>query len=410
MPDLIAPHGGLSEPVNRTVAELPAATKTLPISDADLSSLYRFGDGGLSPLTGPMTKAQYDQVLEEEVIVRDGKKYAWTIPLAFPADFATAKGITAGDRVSLVNSKGEAVGVLDVKDVYPWEKLKYLKSVYMSDRADHPGAHMTLKDERSYLVGGDVSVLPQPKHPQYGDTVLTPRETRKLFAAKGWDRVVAFQTRNPLHRAHEYALVVGAERLAASHQNVGAVLNPLIGETKGDDVDAATRMATYRALIERKALGEGDTDEALWAKLGKKFSDNLILLGLDIKMFYAGPKEAVMHGIYRQNFGFTDIIIGRKHADAPYDDGKDIWDGLLAQKMFDTLKGELLIQPVKVGFAAFFEELGRVGLVEEYGPKGYKTVSISGRDLREQLRGGTLPDPRIMRPETAQILIDRMKG
>jgi sulfate adenylyltransferase len=117
-----------------------------------------------------------------------------------------------------------------------------------------------------------------------------------------------------------------------------------------------------------------------------------------------------MHAIYRQNFGFTDIVIGRKHADAPYEDGKDIWDGLAAQRKFDELKGELLIRPVKIGFAAFYEELGRVGLVDEWGPKGYKQVSISGRELREKLRGGVLPDPRVMRPETARILIECMKG
>ena len=175
-------------------------------------------------------------------------------------------------------------------------------------------------------------------------------------------------------------------------------------------MDAATRMRTYRALIENKALGQGDKDEALWRKVGCDITDRIILLGLDIKMFYGGPKEAIMHGIYRQNFGFTDIIIGRKHADAPYDDGKDIWDGLAAQRKFDELKGELLIKPVKVGFAAYYEELGRVGLVDEYGPKGYKQVSISGREMREKLRAGELPDPRVMRPETARILIERMRA
>ncbi len=111
-------------------------------------------------------------------------------------------------------------------------------------------------------------------------------------------------------------------------------------------------MRTYRALIEGGSFGEGDINEELWKTKSFKFSDQLALLGLDIKMFYAGPKEAVMHAIYRQNFGYTHIVIGRKHADAPYDDGKDIWDGLAAQRMFDELKGELLIQPVKVGFAA----------------------------------------------------------
>ena len=410
MADLIPPHGGLTEPVNRTRADVGSHPKKVALSDADLSSLYRIGDGGLSPLTGPMTRAEWDRVLDEEVIERDGQKYAWTIPIAFPVDESTAKGLKVGETVSLVNARGEVVGSLDVKDVYPWDKPKYIKGVYQTDRTDHPGGHMTMKDERTHLVGGDVWVRPQPKHPEYGHLVLTPRESRTLFREKGYERVVAFQTRNALHRAHEYALVVGLERLTREGHFAAAVLNPLIGETKSDDVDALSRMRTYRALIDNKVLGQGDTDEDLWKKVGRTFGDQVLLLGLDIKMFYAGPKEAVMHAIYRQNFGFTDIIIGRKHADAPFDDKGEIWDGLAAQRKFDELKGELLIKPVKVGFAAFFEELGRVVLVDEYGPKGYKTVSISGRDLREQLRGGKLPDPRIMRPETAKVLIEKMKG
>src|SRR5437016_14432868 len=145
-------------------------------------------------------------------------------------------------------------------------------------------------------------------------------------------------------------------------------------------------------------MGQSDVDVALWKKAGCYLTDRILLLGLDIKMFYGGPKEAIMHAIYRQNFGFTHIVIGRKHADAPYDDGKDIWDGLAAQRKFEELKGELLIQPVKVGFAAFYEELGRVGLVDEYASKGYHAVSISGRELREKLRAGELPDAPIMRP------------
>jgi sulfate adenylyltransferase len=418
MSDLIAPHGGLQEPVERTVSlakadqfrKQAAGLKKVPVSDADLSTLYRLGDGGLSPLTGPMGREAFHRVLDEEVIVANGKKYAWTIPLSFPVDAELAKQIKVGETVALVNSQNEVVGTLKVSDVFPFDKKKYLKVVYQTERTDHPGARMVESDSRDMLLGGEVEVLPQPKHPEYGDLVLTPRETRALFHKRGWKRVVAFQTRNPLHRAHEYALVLGLERLTRDGHFAGAVLNPLVGETKGDDVDAATRMRTYRALIDNKALGQGDKDEDLWKKTGYDLTDQLILLGLDIKMFYAGPKEAVMHAIYRQNFGFTDIVIGRKHADAPYDDGKDIWDGLAAQRKFDELKGELLIKPVKVGFAAFYEELGRVGLVEECAPKGYKQVSISGRDLREKLRAGQAPDPRVMRPETANILIESMKG
>jgi sulfate adenylyltransferase len=269
---------------------------------------------------------------------------------------------------------------------------------------------MVLDDPRDLLVGGEIQMLPPARHAEYGDLILTPRETRALFAKKGFQRVVAFQTRNPLHRAHEYALVAGLERLTRDGHFAGAVLNPLVGETKGDDVDAATRMRTYRALIDNKVLGEGDIDEELWKKAGRKFGDQVLLLGLDIKMFYAGPKEAVMHAIYRQNFGFTDIVIGRKHADAPFDDGTDIWDGLAAQRKFDELQGDLAIKPVKVGFAAYYAELGRVGLVDEHASKGWKPVSISGRELRDKLRAGELPDPRVMRPETAKVLIERMKA
>jgi sulfate adenylyltransferase len=416
MQDWIPSHGGLTEPVDRTVPapEVPdfmgqaAGLKRVRVSDADLSSLYRLGDGGLSPLTGPMDRATFNRVLDDEVIVHRGKTYAWTIPISFPVEQALARSLKAGETVSLVNNQEHVVGTLTVSDTFPFEKLRYLKSVYGTERTDHPGGHMVLKDPRETLLGGEVRVLPQPKHPEYGHYVLSPRETRALFHQRGWKRVVAFQTRNPLHRAHEYALVVGVERLTREGHFTGAVLNPLVGETKGDDVDAATRMRTYRALVENRVLGQGDKDEALWQKAGCDFNDHLLLLGLDIKMFYAGPKEAIMHAIYRQNFGFTDIIIGRKHADAPYDDGSDIWDGLAAQRKFDDLKGELLIKPVKVGFAAFYEELSRVGLVDECAPKGYKQVSISGRELREKLRAGSLPDPRIMRPETARILIEAM--
>jgi sulfate adenylyltransferase len=407
---LILPHGGASEPVNRTSALLdPLSTEKILVSDADLSTLYRIADGGLSPLTGPMVKEEYDRVLEEEVIVRGGKKYAWTIPLAFPVDEARVRHLHVGTRHPLVNEKGNVVGELDVKDIYPWDKKKYNASVYGTAREDHPGARIANSDPRTYLVGGEVRVLPQPKHPAYGDLVLSPRETRALFAQKKFQRVVAFQTRNALHRAHEYALVVGLERLTREGFFTGAVLNPLVGETKSDDVDAVTRMKTYRALIDGKALGVGDTDEDLWKKVGRPFIDHVLLLGLDIKMFYAGPKEAVMHSIYRQNFGFTNIVIGRKHADAPFDDKSEIWDGLAAQRKFDELKGELLIKPVKVGFAAYYAELGRVGLVEEYAPKGWKPVNISGTELREKLKKGELPDPGIMRPETARVLAEKYR-
>lgn len=416
MNDLIAPHGGLTEPVTRTVpadaiseflgkaAKLPK----VPVSDADLSTVYRFGDGGLSPLTGPMVSEVYDRVLDEMVIEHSGGTYAWTIPLSLPVTADLAKTLTTGGEVALVNSAGQIVATLIVEDVFPWDKKKYLRQVYLTDRTDHPGGDMVLKGDadKDFLIGGTIQVLPQPKHPRFGKYVLTPREVRRLLATKGWQRVVAFQTRNPLHRAHEYALVYGLETLLRAGHNAGACLNPLIGETKGDDVDADVRMHTYEALIDNRSLGEGDSDPALWGPRGETVPDRVILLGLDIKMFYGGPKEAIMHAIYRQNFGFTDIIIGRKHADAPYHDGTAIWGDFDAQTIFQQLKGDLKIQPLNVGFAAYYDSIGRVDLMDNHVNE--KPVFISGKQVRQCLIEGKPVDPRIMRESTSKILTEAM--
>ena len=178
--------------------------------------------------------------------------------------------------------------------------------------------------------------------------------------------------------------------MRAGH-NAGACLNPLIGETKGDDVDADVRMHTYEVLIQNRVLGDGDSDPELWRSLGQSAPDRVILLGLDIKMFYGGPKEAVMHAIYRQNFGFSDIIIGRKHADAPYHDGKAIWGDFDAQEIFTRLAGDLQIRPLLVGFAAYYESLGRVDLMDNHPQE--KPVFISGKEVRKALVEGRPVDP-----------------
>ena len=184
------------------------------------------------------------------------------------------------------------------------------------------------------------------------------------------------------------------ETLLREGHNAGACLNPLIGETKGDDVDADVRMHTYEVLIQTRWLGDGDSDPRLGVLRGESVPDRVILLGLDIKMFYGGPKQAVMHGIYRQNFGFTDIVIGTKHADAPYHDGKPIWRDFDAQEIFNHLKGDLKIHPLLVGFAAYYESAGRVDLMDNH--KDEKPVFISGKDVRKALLEGRPVDPRIM--------------
>jgi sulfate adenylyltransferase len=416
MSDLIPPHGGLTEPASCMVAPsaeaglvADAAKMTrVPVSDADLSSVYRFGDGGLSPLAGPMDGPTYHRVLDDMVIERDGRLYAWSIPLSIPVTRALAARIRRGDTVALTNG-GQVVATLTVSDLFEWDKPHYLRCVYGTQRTDHPGADMVLRGDadKTHLLGGTLQVRPQPKHPKFGKYVLSPREVRALLRQKGWARVVAFQTRNPLHRAHEYALVYGLETLLRQSLDAGACLNPLIGETKGDDVHADVRMDTYEALIQTRALGDGDSDPSLWGPRGESVPDRVILLGLDIKMFYGGPREAVMHAIYRQNFGFTDLIIGRRHADAPYHDGSAIWDDFDAQEIFSTLKGDLQIRPLKVGFAAFYESIGRVDLTDNH--PGEKPVSISGKDVRKALLEGRDVDPRIMRPSTSRILAAAMR-
>jgi len=413
---LVPVHGGLSKLVENTIPlsqrkAFLAEAEGLPsvvVTKADLSAVYRLGDGALSPLEGLMQSEEWHQVLEEMVILREGTKYVWGIPISFPLTDEEAATLSPGCKLVLRNEEGEIVATVSDVEVFEYDKKKYNQCVYVTDRFDHPGGHMVKDDPRTKLLGGRIQTLPQPLNLHYGQFMLSPRMTRALIRDRKWERVVAFQTRNPLHRAHEYALVAGVEQLTRAGHYSGVILNPLMGELKGDDVPAGTRMDTYQRLHDERLLGKGDKDEALWAEKGYDLTDVFELIGLDIKMYYGGPREAIMHSIYRQNYGFSDIIIGRKHADAPYDDGAAIWGDFDAHEIFDKLPGELHIQPCKVGFAAFYESLGRVDLMEKHPDE--KPVFISGSKVREQLLSGETPDSRIMRPETAEVLIKAYRG
>ena len=405
---VIAPvHGGLAAPIDRISADAVKAAAGLPrieVNEVDRTTLYRIADGTLSPLDGPMGRADYEAVLAKGAIERGGRSWAWTIPVVLPVTDAEAQQLKAGGHVALAHG-GRVFGMLKVSDVYDWDKSRFVSTVYRTERTDHPGAKLWLSDERTKLVGGEITLEPFVETRPFARRVMSPRQTRALIAQRGWEQSVAFQTRNPLHRAHEYALVYGAEKLLReTAKKTGVVLNPLVGQLKGDDVPAATRMETYEALVTQRQLGDGDKDAALWQQHGQDLNDQLELVGLDMRMYYGGPAEAVMHAIYRQNLGFTHFIIGRKHADAPYADGAPIWGDFDAQTVFQQLGGHLAIGTVNVGFAAFFEEINRVGLVEEN--KGKTVVSISGTKVREQLTNGECPDPRIMRESTARVLVD----
>jgi sulfate adenylyltransferase len=415
--DLVPVHGGLAAPIDRVVSlkerrrflDEAAGLPRLRVTKADLSSVHRFADGALSPCDGPMRESLWHEVLDRASIAgSDGRRYAWTIPLALPASDAEARKLANGGSSAIETENGEIVAILDDLSVFAFDKTKYVRSVYGTERVDHPGARTVTEDERTKLVGGAIRALPQRTHPEYGQYMLSPRLVRAWIREKKWDRALAFQTRNPLHRAHEYALVAGAERLTRAGFFTGVVLNPLVGELKGDDVPAAIRMQAYRMLHDRRLLGEGDKDESLWESVGYDLSDVFELIGLDIKMFYGGPKEAVMHAIYRQNHGFSDLVIGRKHADAPFDDGSPIWGDFDAQEIFDALPGELHLTPCKIGFAAYYESIGRVDLTENHA--GEKPVTVSGTQVRKELQSGQRPDSRILRPEISDVLIAAYRG
>lgn len=401
-------HGG-GELVDRIVTELES-TEVLPriaVNPVDETSMYRIADGVLSPLIGPMDEADYQSVLKEKCITRDGKPLAWTIPISLPVTDEEAKTLPDGAKAALVNESGKIFGTLDVSSVYDWDKDVFISAVYGTDRKDHPGARLWTSDDRSKLVGGTISLLPFEDARPFSGKIVSPKQMRAKLAEAGYGASIAFQTRNPLHRAHEYALVYGAETLlrqVGDTAKVGVFLNPLVGQLKGDDVPAATRMLTYEKLIDGKFLGVGDIDEELWKAKSQNLDDQVHLAGLDMRMFYGGPSEAVMHAIYRQNLGITHFIIGRKHADAPYDDKEAIWGDFDAQEIFQNLKGDLNIKTVNVGFAAYFEEIKKVGLVTEN--KGKTSVSISGTKIRAMLNSGEKPDDRVMRPSTAEILIE----
>jgi sulfate adenylyltransferase len=402
----IAPvHGGLEAPVNRIVEGAQPEWEKLEqiyVNEIDRTTLYRIADGTLSPLTGPMVESDYKSVLRKATIERGGKAWAWGIPTILPITDDEAENCKIGDTIALTHD-GEIFGTIKVRSVYDWDKKEFIQGCYGTDRTDHPGARLWTEDSRTKIVGGEIHLVPFVDDREFAHRVLSPVETRKLIEEKGWEQSIAFQTRNPLHRAHEYALVYGAETiLRETGRKTGVILNPLVGQLKGDDVPADTRMKTYVTLVEEHFLGQGDKDEALWKEKGQNFDDAVCLVGLDMRMYYGGPREALMHAIYRQNCGFTHFIIGRKHADAPYDDKTSIWGDFDAQEIFANLAGHLAIKTVNVGFAAYFEELGRVGLVAENKDK--TSVNISGTTMREILGNGEMPDERVMRPSTAKIL------
>ncbi|MHC4945401.1 MAG: adenylyl-sulfate kinase, partial [Planctomycetota bacterium] len=346
----------------------------------------------------------FDRVLDEEVLVRDGIEYAWTIPLAFRVFEEQAKALKPGTRLAVIDDKNEIVGILDLEDVYPFDKQRYLECLYGTDRTDHHAAAQVMGSRRDWLLGGKVEVIPEKPNPLLHDVIMPAWQTRELIKNRRWDKVVALHTAAPLLRAQEYGLVRAAEELTRKEHLTGIVLHPDIGESDDDFVPALTRVKCYRTLLEKRLLGKGDKDMDLWKRVGYDLNDQFILLGLDMMRFHAGPREAVMHAIYRQNLGFTHLVVVPDHAGASFDDGTPLFGELDAQRKFKELAGELKIEPFNLGHAGYFIEVGRVGGIEDFKDKGWKPLCMTGAELEEEFRAGRVPDPRMIRPEVARIL------
>ncbi len=373
---MIAPHGG--KLVNR-IAESPEAERelregakglrSLTLAGRELNDLALIGMGACSPLTGFMTQKDYEPVVTS---MRLSNALPWSIPVVLAVDRQEAPSL--GTRAALYDGEGGLRGIIEVEDVFEYDKLREATNVYRTDDEKHPGV-AALFERKSLLVGGPVRLLPSERDPES----LSPSETRAEFERRGWNTIVGFQTRNPVHRAHEYIQKCALEVVD------GLLLHPLVGETKGDDIPADVRMRCYRTLLENYYP-----------------ADRVLLSTLPAAMRYAGPREAIFHAMIRKNYGCTHFIVGRDHA------GVGSYYGTYdAQKIFAEFDpGELGIMPLKFENSFYCRRCQQMGSKKTCNHDPENHVSLSGTKVREMLRAGELPPPEFSRPEVAQILIE----
>jgi sulfate adenylyltransferase len=373
---MIAPHGG--KLVNRSVdspqAELELregaqGLRRLTLTGRELNDLALIANGALSPLTGFMNRKDYDQVV---TTMRLAGGLPWSIPVVLAVDREEAP--IAGTRAALYDGEGQLRAVIEVEDVFEHDKLREAQNVYRTEDQKHPGV-AALYERKEVLIGGAVSVLPSEHDP----VSLSPNETRAEFERRGWKTIVGFQTRNPVHRAHEYIQKCALEMVD------GLLLHPLVGETKSDDIPAEVRMRCYRALLDNYYP-----------------ADRVLLSTLPAAMRYAGPREAIFHAMMRKNYGCTHFIVGRDHA------GVGSYYGTYdAQKLFEEFTpAELGIAPLKFENSFYCRRCQSMGTQKTCSHDSANHVSLSGTSVREMLRAGQLPPPEFSRPEVAQILID----
>jgi sulfate adenylyltransferase len=366
---LIRPHGG--ELVDRT-GERPEGVDDLErvtITSREASDLDMLASGALSPLEGFMGREDYERVVEDMHL---GGGLPWALPVCLAVDAAPS-----GDRVALANESGRLLAVLDVEDVYPYDKQREAERCFRTTDEAHPGVARLFAQHDQYLAG-KVTVFERAE-PQFPELALDPAETRAAFAERGWKRVVGFQTRNPIHRAHEYLTKVALETVD------GLLVHPLVGDTKSDDVPAETRVACYRVLLDGYYPG-----------------DRVLLSAFPAAMRYAGPREAIWHAICRKNYGCSHFIVGRDHA------GVGTYYGTYdAQLIFDEFEAhELDIEPMFFEHSFFCRVCGSMASAKTCPHGGDDHVFLSGTKVRELLEAGEIPPVEFTRAEVAEVLIE----
>lgn len=377
--DGIAPHGG--QLVNRVCT---AAQQTefldkaeylprLQIDQRTLSDLVLIAIGGFSPLTGFMEQADYERVVSEMHLVNG---LPWSIPITLSVSEAEAEPLREGGLVRLDDPTGRFVGVLELTQKYRYDKKQEAIQVYRTDAEQHPGVRVVYQQGEVNLAG-PVWLLQREPHPLFPTYQIDPAQSRALFQQKGWKTVVGFQTRNPIHRAHEYIQKCALETVD------GLFLHPLVGATKEDDIPADVRMRCYEIMLEHY------------------FPIDRVTLAINpAAMRYAGPREAIFHALVRKNYGCTHFIVGRDHAGVG-----DYYGTYDAQYIFDEFDPAALgIAPMKFEHAFYCTRTQSMATTKTSPSQPEERIHLSGTKVREMLRRGELPPPEFSRPEVAAEL------
>ncbi len=374
----IAPYGG--HLVDRTLSGDEAADARaradalprVPLSPVALSDLYLIAVGGFSPLTGFMGSGDYERVLDEMTLAGG---LPWSIPVTLPVH--DVAGFGPGDEIALVAPDGDVAALMRVEEVFGWDREREARAVYGTTDRDHPGV-ARLDQRGDHLVAGPIEYVYARDITGFPDRNLTPAATRAEFERRGWNTVVAFQTRNPVHRAHEYLQKSALEMVD------GLLLHPLVGDTKQDDIPADVRMRCYDVILEHYYP-----------------ADRVVLGVLPAAMRYAGPREAIFHAIMRRNYGCTHFIVGRDHAGVG-----DYYGTYDAQHIFDRVDMQKLgIQPLKFEHAMYCTRCQQM-VSRKTCPHGSDAhVFLSGTKVREMLARGERPPREFTRPEVADVLV-----